>query len=198
MYTEIVKIIEGGLLKDSNKVKSYSRHLANKLRESGDEKLANKIFQVLRNEKTIPVYRDKLFNEPVDNETRLNIANIITPPQIELNIKISDSTSSSINEFISIIKNKGRLVEMGVEFKTSLLLYGPPGTGKTSIAKHISKELDLPLIIARFDSLISSLLGSTSKNIRKLFDYAGNRPCILFLDEFDAIAKARNDTKELG
>ncbi len=74
----------------------------------------------------------------------------------------------------------------------------PPGCGKTTLAKHIAKELDMPIIIARFDSLISSLLGSTAKNIRKLFDYAKSRPCILFLDEFDAIAKARDDNQETG
>jgi SpoVK/Ycf46/Vps4 family AAA+-type ATPase len=46
--------------------------------------------------------------------------------------------------------------------------------------------------------LVSSLLGSTAKNIRKIFEYAKERPCILFLDEFDAIAKARNDEHEVG
>ena len=46
--------------------------------------------------------------------------------------------------------------------------------------------------------MISSFLGSTSKNIRALFDFAGKTPCVLFLDEFDAIAKLRGDTQELG
>jgi len=48
------------------------------------------------------------------------------------------------------------------------------------------------------DSLVSSLLGNTSKNIKKIFNYANDKPCILFLDEFDAIAKARDDSNELG
>ena len=58
--------------------------------------------------------------------------------------------------------------------------------------------MDIPIVVARFDSLISSLLGNTAKNIRKLFDYAKSKPCILFLDEFDAIAKARDDNQETG
>ena len=78
------------------------------------------------------------------------------------------------------------------------MLYGPPGCGKQTLAKHIAKELDIPIVVARFDSLISSLLGNTAKNIRKLFDYAKSKPCILFLDEFDAIAKARDDNQETG
>ena len=56
----------------------------------------------------------------------------------------------------------------------------------------------MPLIIARLDSLISSYLGNTAKNIRYLFEYAENTPCILFLDEFDALAKLRDDRHELG
>ena len=53
-------------------------------------------------------------------------------------------------------------------------------------------------MVARLDGIVSSLLGSTAKNIRKIFDYASSIPCILFLDEFDAIAKARDDQHELG
>lgn len=74
-------------------------------------------------------------------------------------------------------------------------MYGPPGTGKTRLARFIiAQEL---VYIARLDGLISSFLGSTSKNIRALFDFAAKRPCVLFLDEFDAIAKLRGDSQEL-
>ncbi len=56
----------------------------------------------------------------------------------------------------------------------------------------------MPLITARTDGLISSYLGSTAKNIRLLFEHAASRPCVLFLDEFDAIAKMRDNGRELG
>jgi SpoVK/Ycf46/Vps4 family AAA+-type ATPase len=79
-----------------------------------------------------------------------------------------------------------------------MLIYGPPGCGKTQLAKYISSETSLPLITARADSLISSYLGSTAKNIRQLFVHAMSRPCVLFLDEFDSIAKMRDDNYELG
>ena len=77
-------------------------------------------------------------------------------------------------------------------------MYGPPGTGKSRLARHIAKELGLELYVARLDGLISSYLGSTAKNIRALFDFASKTPCILFLDEFDAIAKILRDGHELG
>ena len=65
-------------------------------------------------------------------------------------------------------------------------------------ADYIAQQMQLPLVVARLDSLVSSLLGNTAKNIRKIFEFASRQPCILFLDEFDAIAKARDDQHELG
>ena len=79
-----------------------------------------------------------------------------------------------------------------------MLLYGPPGCGKSRLARYTARKLGLELYVARLDGLISSYLGSTSKNIRALFEFASRTPCVLFLDEFDAIAKLRGDTQELG
>src|SRR5581483_4921619 len=73
---------------------------------------------------------------------------------------------------------------------------GPPGCGKTLSAEVVAKELGLPLLTARIDLLISSLLGQTAANLRKLFDYASRQPCVLFLDEFDALARSRTDSGE--
>lgn len=200
MYTEIAKIIEGGLLKDSKKVYNYANHLVKKLREDGEDRFADRLTKILNNGTGgIPVYKDELFSTPVDSETRLSIADIIIPNKVDTSQLIfSDSVNDSIANFIDIINNKPNFDKIGLEINNSLLLYGPPGCGKTSIAIHIANKLDLPVIIARFDSLISSLLGSTSKNIRSLFEYANSKPCILFLDEFDAIAKNRKDQQEHG
>ena len=77
------------------------------------------------------------------------------------------------------------------------MLYGYPGCGKTTAASYIASQMQLPLVTARLDTLISSLLGATAKNIHKIFEFAKRQPCVLFLDEFDAIAKARDDQHEL-
>jgi SpoVK/Ycf46/Vps4 family AAA+-type ATPase len=103
-----------------------------------------------------------------------------------------------VNEFLSIAKSHAQAEVQGISTSLSFLLYGPPGTGKSRLARHIAQELGLDLYIARLDGLISSFLGSTSKNIRALFDFAAKTPCVLFLDEFDAIAKLRGDSQELG
>ena len=69
-----------------------------------------------------------------------------------------------------------------------MLLHGPPGTGKSLTAQYVAASLGLPLLVARVDTLVSSYLGSTSKNLRNLFEHASRRPCVLFLDELDALA----------
>jgi SpoVK/Ycf46/Vps4 family AAA+-type ATPase len=104
----------------------------------------------------------------------------------------------TVNEFLSIAKSYAQADVNSLTSSLSFLMYGPPGTGKSRLARYIAQELGLELYVARLDGLISSFLGSTSKNIRALFDFAAKTPCVLFLDEFDAIAKLRGDSQELG
>lgn len=82
--------------------------------------------------------------------------------------------------------------------RNTLLLHGLPGCGKTMLAKYIASEMKRELYTVRFDSLISSYLGETGENIRKIFSFLKTNNCILFLDEIDAIAKLRDDKSELG
>ena len=90
------------------------------------------------------------------------------------------------------------LARMGVKPNMRCLLYGAPGVGKTLLARFIGHQLRLPIVEARLDGLVSSFLGTTGRNIGALFDFADRYRCILFLDEFDAIAKARDDSQEVG
>jgi SpoVK/Ycf46/Vps4 family AAA+-type ATPase len=84
----------------------------------------------------------------------------------------------------------------GLPVRAKLLFCGPPGCGKTLGAEVFAAELGLPLFIVKLDQLISSYLGETASNVRKIFEFARKQPCVLFLDEFDAIARSRDDTAE--
>lgn len=198
MTTEIIKIIEGGLDKNRDKVHSYASLLADKLEADGELKFAERIKNLLEKKKVHPVYMDEFLSKPIDQESHLDMVEVVMPELIQTEIYLDELTSSKVENYINFLNNRDKFISKGIHLPESLLLYGPPGCGKTSIAYHIAKAANLPLIIARLDGLISSLLGSTAKNIRKIFDYAKERPCILFLDEFDAIAKARNDEQEIG
>ena len=198
MYTEIVKIIEGGLVNDKEKVINYAEVLANNLEQQGEISLAKKIRSTLNKKKGTLTSLDSFSTKPVDTESRMDIVEV-TMPQIDPEQVVLDQYSrASIHSFVDSYTHRDMLLQSGLEVSNTLLLYGPPGCGKTTVAQYIASVTGLPLVTARLDGLVSSLLGSTAKNIRKIFDYASKRECILFLDEFDVIAKLRDDKNELG
>lgn len=80
-----------------------------------------------------------------------------------------------------------------------LMLHGSTGCGKTTTAKAIASQLDKPLYILNLSNFVSSRIGETSLNIKRVFDKASRESAVLFLDEFDQIGKSRsNDDKEVG
>ncbi|MFJ2300645.1 AAA family ATPase [Oerskovia paurometabola] len=86
----------------------------------------------------------------------------------------------------------------GVEPRHRLLFEGPPGSGKTTLAEAIATEVAVPLLTVRYESLIGSFLGETAGRLDALFSAVRVRPCVLFFDEFDVVAKERGDTHETG
>lgn len=198
---EMVRIINGALKLDIDKVKNYTAFLADKLEGAGDKASATHLRKLLKdNEHQLhPTGISFAKSIPVDSETRFPLLE-----KVDINTKeetpvvLSEEHWVTLNEFTSIAKSYAQADAQGLANSLTLLMYGPPGTGKTRIGRYLAKELGLDLYIARLDGLISSYLGSTSKNIRALFDFAAKNPCVLFLDEFDAIAKLRGDTQELG
>jgi SpoVK/Ycf46/Vps4 family AAA+-type ATPase len=95
-------------------------------------------------------------------------------------------------------KKAGELLSKGIIPTNRLLFCGPPGCGKTMTANALSNEIGIPVAYVKLDGLVSSYLGQTGSNIRKIFDFVKNKRIMLFLDEFDAIAKKRDDAHELG
>ncbi|UMB77402.1 ATP-binding protein [Dickeya fangzhongdai] len=137
---------------------------------------------------------------PVDKETGSPLAQVILPNDLA-NAEIPvmpQELSKAIEQLIEQWSNLDKLARYGVMPSLSCLLFGLPGTGKTMLAMYIARKLNLPIVLAKLDGLVSSLLGTSARNITNLFDFAAQYDCILLLDEFDAVAKARNDKHEVG
>ena len=86
----------------------------------------------------------------------------------------------------------------GMKAAGKVIFFGPPGCGKTLAAEVVAFELDRPLAIVRLDALVSSFLGETAANLRKVFDFIALHPFVVLFDEFDAIGKERGDSDNHG
>ena len=107
--------------------------------------------------------------------------------------------ATNVRVLVGLVKEYRRADEMrrhGLKVRSKLLFCGPPGCGKTLCAEIFAAELGLPLFLVKLDRLISSYLGETAGNVRKIFEFARKRPCVLFFDGFDALARSRDDSSE--
>ena len=197
--SEVFRIVEGALRLDGEKVKNYANLLADKLQTEGNATAAKRLRAIIL-EKSHQLSPTKFenFAPPVDGESRFPLLQRESISNDVSSFLFTESQSQIISEYFSVVRAKGTLESRGIRTGTNLLLFGPPGCGKSHLVRYIAHELNLPLYLVRLDGLISSFLGSTAKNIRAVLEFASRTPCILFLDEFDAIAKLRDDQQELG
>lgn len=136
---------------------------------------------------------------PVDRETAAPLAELVFPPEIRPAPPLfGETVTTAIHSLLEEWGSLEALAGVGVEAPKTCLIYGAPGTGKTRLALWLASQLELPVLVAKIDGLISSFLGTTSRNIGNLFSFANRYRCVLLLDEFDAFAKLRDDPQEVG
>ncbi|SDK65893.1 AAA family ATPase [Halanaerobium congolense] len=137
-------------------------------------------------------------NFPRDQKDGSDLISIINPKNYLEDVILSEENEQVINRVLNEYFSANKLKRYNIDAKRRLLFCGPPGCGKTLTAKAIAKELNLPLLYIHMDSLISSYLGETASNLRKIFKYASQDKWLIFFDEFDTIAKNRDDKNEHG
>lgn len=197
--SEVLKILEGALQHNVKKSADYAGLLADKLETDGNGRQANMIRQKLARVPRQTFSPMEVENTlPVDSESQLHTLDEELPTLNDIELSLSGNVIARLEEFTQSALASEKLAAAGIQHPSRILLYGPPGCGKTQIARMIAAKLTLPLLTVRCDTLVSSLLGQTSRNLRRVFEHAENRPCVLFLDEFDALAKSRNDEREVG
>ncbi len=111
---------------------------------------------------------------------------------------LSERTKNQLERIMREFKDADILASYNLEPKKKILLCGKPGTGKTFSVQAISSVLHIPVVYIRFDAIISSYLGETAGNLRKVFDFIEKGTWIVLFDEFDIIGKNRDDHHEHG
>jgi len=135
---------------------------------------------------------------PKDREKDALLVDVQSPSVTFDDIVLRQENKESIQRVIAEFANGELLRTHGLTPKNKILFVGPPGCGKTLCAKIVAHELGLPLLYTRFDTIVSSYLGETATNLRKVFDYATSGHWVVLFDEFDAIGKRRDDENEHG
>lgn len=134
---------------------------------------------------------------PSDSDSGAALVRIISPNHAVAPI-LPAAIADRIEQFVAERQATARLLSEGLLPPRSILLSGEPGTGKTMLATWLATRLNVRLVVLDLASAMSSFLGKTGSNLRRSLDFARQQPCVFLLDEFDAIAKRRDDATEVG
>ena len=145
-----------------------------------------------------PVLRSLMGTIPVDRERNIPLCEVREPVHCIDDVVLSPTNLSLVKDILHEHNRDEVLRVHGLQACDRVLLCGPPGCGKTLTAEVIAHELGRPLAIVRTDSVVSSFLGETAANLRKMFNFAAASPMVVLLDEFDALGKEREDATEHG
>ena len=135
---------------------------------------------------------------PQDRERGIPLLAVREPTCSLGDVVLSPENLSLVKRILFEHSREEVLEAHGLRASDRVLLYGPPGCGKTLTAEVIAGELGRPLAVIRTDSVVSSFLGETAANLRKVFDFVASAPLVALFDEFDALGKEREDATEHG
>lgn len=168
-----------------------NRVLANALRRSLGEVKSLPLLGV--SPESDKVSSRKLTVIPFEREKQLPLVETVIPERHVSDLILTRPNQHLLLSLLNEFRQRETLGAHGLRPRSRLLFCGPPGCGKTLCAEVFANEVRLPLLVASMDVLVSSLLGETATNLRKIFDFAAAQPVVLLLDEFDAIARLRDD-----
>lgn len=196
------QLIKSGIQGDAAGFRSASEAVIKEEREKNHHLLANDLERLLYGgQGTTWTGSRKLHSLPALPTNKDNGLALLEERAVvreEKDIILSDATQSALDEILLEHNRADTLRAFGMQPAQKLLFCGPPGCGKTLAAEVIANALSMPLVLVRLDSVISSFLGETAANLRKVFDYIGAHPVVALFDEFDALTKDRGDSADHG
>jgi replication-associated recombination protein RarA len=146
----------------------------------------------------MPQFEAPLPEPPKDRDSAMPLADLVLPERHLADLVLADDLSEELTGLAAEVGRWATLDALAVPRRNRILLYGPPGCGKTSIAEALAGDLGRILVIVRVESVISSYLGETASNLRRVMDFAATGAYVVLFDEFDSLAKDRDDPADHG
>jgi len=188
---DIVKIAEKII--EDEKIKGHSK-LADKLKSILDSNIQSHLNFAKELKKILPPGT----NIPTDKRNNIPLASFVERESLRHEMVLPKEVESKILRIEKEYVARERLAHFGLRPRQKVLFYGAPGCGKSMGAERIAWNIGLPFLKVRFEAIISSYLGESATNLKRMFEAIQNFPCVLLLDEFDFIAKSRASSNEVG
>jgi len=197
---KLIKLFESFVKNDNDLFYKIAWEIVEEEKKKKHHLLAEHLKHILVGNKTsLSInYRQKFPPIPRDNEKGFRLLDV---KKVFLNwddVILAKKTEEVLKQIVNELEKESVLATYGLKPKRKILFYGPPGTGKTLTAKVLSSIIGYPLVFIRFESVISSYLGETASNLRKIFDFIEMGKWVVLFDEFDIIGKQRDDPTEHG
>ena len=197
----VVHLVRLGLNGDSASVRQYARRLLRKLNGADPDAsgLRAELTKLLMSSaEPSPARRLAVdAGKPINGDSFVQLLRTEAAVETEAPV-LSPPEAHRVHEVLLERRQREDLTAAGLEPVRTVLLTGPPGVGKTMTARHIASELGLPLHTLDLAAVMSSFLGRTGQNLRAVLDFAREQECVLLLDEFNAVAKRRDDPADVG
>lgn len=206
LKSDLAQVVRLALAEQTEDVRLFVARLVRKYRE-GDPELAEQmdLFLRARPARSSAPLRKALSKPsaahqalPVDDESRLSLLKVFNDSPGSNAPLFSGELEETLNQLIQERRQIERLASLGLAPARSAIFVGPPGVGKTLTARWLASQLGVPLYVLDLTAVMSSLLGKSGSNLRAALDFAKRSPCVLLLDEIDAIAKRRSDDTDIG
>lgn len=186
----VTALVSSFIRKDNKRIEqSFQILIANEKEGQGKRRLKSLYDEYRRREGQVVIQ---------DLDVALKL--LVTAPCRDVSIEdlcLSNTVQKSTDKILTEWQYADKLLQNGLQATNKILLQGPPGNGKTSYAIALAKKIDMPLLCTSSSFILNSFLGESEKNVTTLFQKLPER-CVLFFDEFEAVASSRMIAVESG